>query len=150
MTSADLGLIGLAVMGQNLALNFADHGYTVAVHNRTTETTDQFVAGPAAGHAVEGHATLEGFVAGIRRPRRIILMVKAGPVVDTVIEQLRPLLDPGDVIIDGGNSLFTDSARRVAELAEDGLLFVGSGVSGGEEGARNGPSIMPGGAIEGP
>jgi 6-phosphogluconate dehydrogenase len=145
-TPADLGLIGLAVMGQNLALNFTDHGYTVAVYNRTTSVTDEFVAGPAAGHTIVGCPDLERFVAAIARPRRIVLMVKAGSVVDAVIDQLRPLLDDGDIIIDGGNSLFSDSQRRVDELAADGLLFVGSGVSGGEEGARNGPSIMPGGA----
>jgi 6-phosphogluconate dehydrogenase len=148
MAQADLGLIGLAVMGQNLALNFTDHGYTVAVYNRTWATTAEFVSGPAAGHSIEAHESLEGFVAGIERPRRIILMVKAGQVVDAVIDQLKPLLEAGDIIIDGGNSLFTDSARRVEELEVDGLLFVGSGVSGGEEGARTGPSIMPGGSNE--
>ncbi|MEM7272283.1 MAG: decarboxylating NADP(+)-dependent phosphogluconate dehydrogenase [Actinomycetota bacterium] len=149
MTSADLGLIGLAVMGQNLALNFTDHGYTVAVYNRTFEKTQDFVAGPGDGHALVPCETIEALVAAVERPRRIMLMVKAGPVVDAVIEQLRPHLEPGDVIIDGGNSLYTDSQRRVTELAEDGLLFVGAGVSGGEEGARTGPSIMPGGNEEG-
>ncbi|MGH1491293.1 MAG: NAD(P)-binding domain-containing protein, partial [Acidimicrobiales bacterium] len=145
-SGADLGLIGLAVMGQNLALNFTDHGYTVAVYNRTTATTHEFLSGPGDGHTLVGCDDLQSFVAAIARPRRIVLMVKAGLVVDMVIDQLRPLLDAGDVIIDGGNSLFSDSQRRVDELAAAGLLFVGSGVSGGEEGARNGPSIMPGGA----
>ncbi len=145
MTTADLGLIGLAVMGQNLALNFTDHGYTVAVHNRTKAVTDEFIAGPGAGHSLVACDDLQSLVAAVRRPRRIMLMVKAGPVVDAVIAELKPFLEPGDVIIDGGNSLFSDSQRRVDELAADGLLFVGSGVSGGEEGARNGPSIMPGG-----
>lgn len=135
-------------MGQNLALNFTDHGYTVAVYNRTYAKTEAFVAGPAEGHTIVGCETLETFVASIKRPRKIMLMVKAGPVVDAVIDQLRPLLEPGDIIIDGGNSLYTDSQRRVTELAEQGLLFVGAGVSGGEEGARNGPSIMPGGNEE--
>ncbi len=146
MTTADLGLIGLAVMGQNLALNFTDHGYTVAVYNRTFSTTEEFMAGPGAGHTLVACEDVEALVAAVKRPRRIMLMVKAGPVVDAVIEQLKPFLEPGDIIIDGGNSLYADSERRVAELAEDGLLFVGSGVSGGEEGARLGPSIMPGGA----
>jgi 6-phosphogluconate dehydrogenase len=142
---ADIGLIGLAVMGQNLVLNMADHGYTVAVHNRTTETMQAFVEGPAAQSTVTGHAELEGLVKDLSSPRKIMLMVKAGPVVDKVIEQLVPLLDDGDVIIDGGNSLYTDTIRRTKELAEQGIRFVGAGVSGGEEGARTGPSIMPGG-----
>jgi 6-phosphogluconate dehydrogenase len=146
MTTADLGLIGLAVMGQNLALNFTDHGYTVAVYNRTFSKTEEFVAGPGAGHTLIACEELEALVAAVKRPRRIMLMVKAGPVIDAVIEQLKPFLEPGDIIIDGGNSLYADSERRVTELAADGLLFVGSGVSGGEEGARLGPSIMPGGA----
>ncbi len=146
--TADLGLIGLAVMGQNLALNFADHGYTVAVYNRTVETTKEFVEGVGSDHDLVGCEELSEFVAAIARPRRIVLMVKAGDVVDVVIDQLRPLLDTGDIVIDGGNSLHTDSARRVESLSNEGLLFVGSGVSGGEEGARNGPSIMPGGAPE--
>ncbi|MEM7322597.1 MAG: decarboxylating NADP(+)-dependent phosphogluconate dehydrogenase [Actinomycetota bacterium] len=148
MSTADLGLIGLAVMGQNLALNFTDHGHTVAVYNRTFATTEEFVNGPGAGHALIACEDVESLVAAVKRPRRIMLMVKAGPVVDLVIDQLKPFLEPGDIIIDGGNSLYSDSERRVAELAADGLLFVGSGVSGGEEGARLGPSIMPGGAEE--
>ena len=148
MPHADLGLIGLAVMGQNLVLNMNDHGYTVAVYNRTTTTMEAFLEGPAAGTKVQGHATLEQFVAGLERPRRVMLMVQAGRAVDAVIGQLLPLLDAGDIVIDGGNSNFEDTRRRVRELADQGFLFLGTGVSGGEEGARTGPSIMPGGPRE--
>ena len=154
----DIGLIGLAVMGQNLVLNMANHGFSVAVFNRTTSTTDDFVANlqnePAdkvhAGtpQRIDGYHTLEEFVASLKRPRRVMLMVKAGRPVDAVIEQLRPLLDDGDIIIDGGNSDFNDTNRRSRELSESGLLFIGTGVSGGEEGALKGPSIMPGGHKE--
>ena len=143
---ASVGLIGLGVMGQNLALNIADHGYPVFVYNRTREVTAAYLAGPAAESTVAGIDTLAELVAALDPPRRIILMVTAGRPVDAVIESLAPLLDPGDVIIDGGNSHFEDTARRVTELEERGLLFVGAGISGGEEGARNGPSIMPGGS----
>ena len=146
--TADIGLIGLAVMGQNLVLNMNDHGFTVAVYNRTRERTDEFLAGPAAGTAVIGTASLEELVASLKTPRRVMLMVRAGAVVDAIIGELLPLLEQGDTIVDGGNSLFTDSSRRVRELARHGIHFVGCGVSGGEEGARNGPSIMPGGAVE--
>jgi len=142
---AHVGLIGLAVMGQNLALNVADHGYSIAVYNRTTETTMDFVAGADDSQDVRGTETIEEFVAALERPRRILLLVKAGKVVDVVIEQLLPFLEEGDIVVDCGNSLFTDSERRTAELAPKGVRFVGSGVSGGEEGARHGPSIMPGG-----
>ena len=142
---ADIGLIGLAVMGQNLVLNIADHGYSVAVYNRTTEKTDDFIAGPAAGKAITGTHSVEQFVAELERPRRIILMVKAGPVVDKFIEQLLPHLESGDIVIDGGNSHFPDTMRRVDDLEQKGILFIGTGISGGEEGARTGPSIMPGG-----
>ncbi|HKJ85806.1 MAG TPA: decarboxylating NADP(+)-dependent phosphogluconate dehydrogenase, partial [Spirochaetia bacterium] len=142
---ADIGLIGLAVMGQNLVLNIADHGYSVAVYNRTTEKVDDFIDGPAKGKEITGTHSVEQFIAELERPRRIVLMVKAGPVVDKFIEQLLPHLEAGDIVIDGGNSHFPDTMRRVDELAEKGILFVGTGVSGGEEGARNGPSIMPGG-----
>jgi len=145
---ADIGLIGLAVMGQNLVLNMNDHGYTVAVHNRTHAVTEEFLAGPAAGTRVTGHADLAAFVAALERPRKVMLMVKAGAAVDAVIASLLPLLEPGDVIIDGGNSNHVDSTRRSRELREAGLLYVGTGVSGGEEGARFGPSIMPGGHPE--
>ena len=142
---ADIGLIGLAVMGQNLALNIADHGYRIAVFNRTTSKVDDFIAGPARGFAVVGAQSLQELVAQIERPRRIILMVKAGAPVDQTIDALLPLLDEGDVIIDGGNSHYPDSTRRTRALADRGILFLGTGISGGEEGARHGPSIMPGG-----
>ena len=145
MRTADIGLIGLAVMGQNLVLNMADHGYTVAVYNRTTRRTTEFVNGPATGAAVIGTETLEEFVGRLARPRRVMLMVKAGGPVDAIVNQLVPLLDEGDIIIDGGNSYFEDSIRRTMELKERGLRFIGAGISGGEEGARHGPSIMPGG-----
>ncbi len=146
--TADIGLIGLAVMGQNLVLNMADHGYTVAVYNRTTSKVDDFVDGPAAGASVIGTHSIEELVAHLKSPRRVMLMVKAGGAVDAVIEQLLPHLEHGDIVIDGGNSLFTDSIRRAADLEAKGLRFIGAGVSGGEEGARHGPSIMPGGSAE--
>jgi 6-phosphogluconate dehydrogenase len=149
MTKADLGLIGLAVMGQNLALNMADHGFTVSVYNRTPSVTDDYVAGPAAGSSIIGNRTLEDLVASLTKPRRVMLMIKAGPPVDAVIDQLVALLDEGDIIIDGGNSLFTDTIRRTASLGEKGIHFIGAGISGGEEGARHGPSIMPGGSAAG-
>ncbi len=142
----DIGLIGLAVMGQNLVLNMNDHGYHVAVYNRTVEKVDNFVNGPARGRTIQGAHTLEELVSMLRRPRRIMLMVKAGKPVDDFIEKLLPLLEPGDIIIDGGNSNFEDSVRRTAYLESRGLYFIGTGVSGGEEGARHGPSIMPGGS----
>ena len=145
---ADIGLIGLAVMGQNLVLNIADHGYSVAVYNRTTQKTDDFLAGPAKGKAITGTRSVEEFISALERPRRIILMVKAGPVVDKFIEQLLPHLEEGDIVIDGGNSHFPDTMRRVDELGKKGILFIGTGISGGEEGARHGPSIMPGGSRE--
>ncbi len=142
---ADIGLIGLAVMGQNLVLNMNDHGFKVAVHNRSAGKTDDFLAGPAAGTEITGTYSLQELVDGLKSPRVVMLMVKAGDVVDSYIDQLTPLLSAGDVIIDGGNSLYTDSNRRTVDLAAKDILYVGSGVSGGEEGARNGPSIMPGG-----
>lgn len=148
MADADIGLIGLAVMGQNLVLNMADHGFTVAVFNRTTSKVDDFLAGPAAGKSIIGTHSLEEFCQSLKAPRRIMLMVKAGEAVDAFIEQLRPYLDKGDIIIDGGNSLYTDTQRRVDNLAEQGLRYLGVGVSGGEEGARFGPSLMPGGDPE--
>ncbi len=144
--ASDIGLIGLAVMGQNLVLNMADHGYSVSVYNRTTETMTEFIDGPASGKSVVGAETIEELVASLALPRRVMLMVKAGPAVDAVIESLVPLLDEGDIIIDGGNSQFTDTIRRAHDLEDRGLRFVGTGVSGGEEGARHGPSIMPGGS----
>ncbi len=145
MEKADIGLIGLAVMGQNLALNMADHGFKVAVYNRTTERMRDFVQGAAAGTAITGAETLQDLVAALKTPRKIMLMVRAGKVVDAVIESLLPLLESGDIIIDGGNSKFTDTDRRVVLLKEKGMHFIGCGVSGGEEGARHGPAIMPGG-----
>ena len=147
-THADLGLIGLAVMGQNLVLNMNDHGYKIAVYNRTYSKTAEFLAGPAADTDVVGAETLEELVGMLEAPRRVMLMVKAGKPVDAVIDQLIPLLEPGDIIIDGGNSHYDDSRRRTELLEGVGLLFVGTGVSGGEEGARHGPSIMPGGSEE--
>ena len=145
---ADIGLIGLAVMGQNLVLNMNDHGYKVAVHNRTSATTDEFLAGPAQGTKVIGAHTLEELVASLKSPRIVMLMVKAGDVVDQYIDKLVPLLSAGDIIVDGGNSLYTDTNRRTATLKDLGIRFIGTGVSGGEEGARHGPSIMPGGNKE--
>jgi len=145
---ADIGLIGLAVMGQNLVLNMNDHGFTVAVYNRTTSKVDHFLNNEAKDTNVVGTHSLEELVGALKRPRRIMMMVKAGKPVDAVIEQLVPLLESGDIIIDGGNSNFADTTRRTEELEEKGLMFVGTGVSGGEEGARNGPSIMPGGTPE--
>ncbi|MFP4114955.1 MAG: decarboxylating NADP(+)-dependent phosphogluconate dehydrogenase [Spirochaetota bacterium] len=145
---ADIGLIGLAVMGQNLVLNMADHGYSVAVYNRTLEKVDRFIQGPAAGKSITGTRSVEEFVGELERPRRIVLMVKAGPVVDKFIDQLLPYLENGDIVIDGGNSHFPDTMRRVDDLGKQGILFIGTGISGGEEGARHGPSIMPGGSAE--
>lgn len=145
---ADIGLIGLAVMGQNLVLNMDDNGFTVAVFNRTISKVDRFLENEAKGTGVIGAHSLQELVSVLKRPRRVMIMVKAGRPVDATIEQLVPLLEPGDIIIDGGNSNYEDSTRRFKTLGEKGLLFVGAGVSGGEEGARNGPSIMPGGAPE--
>ena len=146
--TADIGLIGLAVMGQNLVLNMNDHGFTVAVYNRTTAVTETFMAGNAKDTRIIGTASLEELVSTLKRPRRVMLLVKAGGPVDAVIEQVLPYLEKGDIIIDGGNSNFHDTIRRTAYLESKGLLFVGSGVSGGEEGARFGPSLMPGGSPE--
>ncbi len=143
---ADIGLIGLAVMGQNLVLNMDDHGFTVAVYNRTTSRVDEFLAREARGTRVVGAHSLEELVGLLERPRRVMLLVKAGPPVDELIARLVPLLEPGDIVIDGGNSNYQDSIRRAAALEARGLLFVGTGVSGGEEGARHGPSLMPGGS----
>ena len=145
---ADIALVGLAVMGQNLVLNMSDHGYEVAVYNRSPEVTDEFLAGPAANRAISGHHDYASLVGALKRPRRVMLMVKAGAPVDSVIADLLPHLEPGDIIIDGGNSHFTDTRRRSEQLREAGLRFIGAGVSGGEEGARHGPSIMPGGDPE--
>ena len=143
--SCDIGLIGLAVMGQNLVLNMNDHGYRVAVFNRTVSKVDEFIHNEAAGTRVLGTHSVEEFVQALKRPRRAMLMVKAGSTVDEMIAQLLPHLEKGDIVIDGGNSHYPDTNRRTKELAEKGILFIGTGVSGGEEGARHGPSIMPGG-----
>lgn len=145
MAGADIGLIGLAVMGQNLVLNMDDCGFTVAVYNRTAARTTEFMTGRARGTKVIGASDLEGLAESLSTPRRIMMMVKAGEAVDDTLRQLTPLLAEGDIIIDGGNSHFEDTARRARETRKRGLLFVGAGISGGEEGARRGPSIMPGG-----
>ena len=143
--SCDIGLIGLAVMGQNLVLNMNDHGFKVAVFNRTVSKVDDFLTSEAKGTQVVGAHSMEELAALLKRPRRVMLMVKAGDSVDQTIDHLLPFLEAGDIVIDGGNSLFTDSNRRTRDLAAKGILFIGTGVSGGEEGARFGPSIMPGG-----
>lgn len=142
---ADIGLIGLAVMGQNLVLNMNDHGFKVAVFNRTVSKVDDFMQGPAAGTDVIPTHTIEEFFKTLKRPRRVMLMVRAGDAVDAFIEMCLPHMEKGDIIIDGGNSLYTDTNRRCKMLSERGFHFLGCGISGGEEGARHGPSIMPGG-----
>jgi 6-phosphogluconate dehydrogenase len=144
----DIGLIGLAVMGQNLVLNMNDHGYRVCVFNRTVSKVDEFLAHEAKGTNVTGAHSIEELVQALKRPRRVMLMVKAGDTVDKMIDQIVPYLERGDIIIDGGNSHFPDTNRRTKTLNEKGILFIGTGVSGGEEGARFGPSIMPGGNPE--
>ena len=146
MTKADIGLIGLAVMGENLALNMASHGFTVAVFNRTAEKVDRFLSGRAEGKSILGCRSLRELCDSLKTPRKVFLMVKAGQPVDDLLGQLLELLEPGDVIIDGGNSHFPDTTRRTALAESRGLLYVGCGVSGGEEGALNGPSMMPGGS----
>ena len=143
---ADIGLIGLAVMGQNVVLNMNDHGYTVAVYNRTTSKVGEFINNEAKGTKVIGTHSIEEFVSTLKRPRRVFLLVKAGAPVDEFIEQIVPHLEKGDIVIDGGNSHFPDTIRRTKALEAKGLLYIGTGVSGGEEGARRGPSIMPGGS----
>jgi 6-phosphogluconate dehydrogenase len=146
MSEQDIGLIGLAVMGENLILNMESHGYSVAVYNRTVSKVDNFVNGRAKGKNIKGFHTLEEFVKSLRKPRKVMLMVKAGKPVDEFIDHLIPLLEKGDIIIDGGNSHFPDTIRRTKYVEEKGLLYIGTGVSGGEEGALKGPSIMPGGS----
>ena len=145
MAKQSFGLIGLAVMGENLALNVERNGFPVSVFNRSTDKVDAFMNGRAKGKNFFGAHSIESFVESLERPRRILVMVKAGGPVDAVINQLKPLLDPEDMIIDGGNSLYSDTERRVQDLESQGLSFIGMGVSGGEEGALNGPSMMPGG-----
>jgi 6-phosphogluconate dehydrogenase len=158
MAKSDIGLIGLAVMGQNLVMNMANKGFNVSVYNRTTETMTEFVEGlgsrpegvveEGAAERIHGFEKLEDFVNSLESPRRVMIMVKAGKPVDAVIEGLKPLLDKGDIIIDGGNADYVDTNRRHVELADEGFRFIGTGVSGGEEGALKGPSIMPGGHPE--
>jgi len=145
MSKQSFGLIGLAVMGENLALNIERNGFSMSVYNRSREKTDTFMATRAAGKNFKAAFSIPEFVESLESPRKILIMVKAGAPVDAVISELKPLLDPGDIIIDGGNSLFTDTDRRTIELEKDKLQFIGMGVSGGEEGALNGPSMMPGG-----
>jgi 6-phosphogluconate dehydrogenase len=146
MASADIGLVGLAVMGENLVLNMESKGFTVAVYNRTVEKVDQFMNGRGKGKRFVAAHSIAELVAALKRPRKVMLMVKAGKPVDEFIELLRPHLEPGDIIIDGGNSHFPDTIRRTKALEQGGLLYIGTGVSGGEEGALLGPSIMPGGS----
>jgi 6-phosphogluconate dehydrogenase len=145
MSQADIGLVGLAVMGENLVLNMANHGFSVAVYNRTTSKVDDFLQGRAQGKSILGAHSPEELVAQLKRPRRLMLMVQAGAAVDRVIDSFLPLLEPGDILIDGGNSHYDDTIRRTRELSAQNILFIGTGVSGGEEGALTGPSIMPGG-----
>ncbi|KAG2195286.1 hypothetical protein INT47_005061 [Mucor saturninus] len=145
MATADIGLIGLAVMGQNLILNMNDHGFVVCAYNRTQAKVDHFLANEAKDSQIIGATSIEDLCSKLKRPRKVMMLVKAGSAVDSFIDQLLPFLEQGDIIIDGGNSHFPDSVRRAKTLAEKGILFVGSGVSGGEEGARFGPSLMPGG-----
>src|SRR3990167_4813173 len=148
MQKNTFGLIGLAVMGQNLVLNVADHGFSVSVYNRTAERTHEFMLGEAKNKKIAATYSIKEFVASLERPRIIQIMVKAGGAVDAVIAELKPWLDEGDIIIDGGNSYFTDTERRTKELESNKLRYIGMGVSGGEEGARFGPSLMPGGTKE--
>lgn len=146
---ADIGLIGLAVMGQNLVMNMNDHGFTVAVFNRTVEKVDQFLSKAAKGSKVVGSHSLKDFFGKLKRPRKVMFMVKAGQPVDDLIEECLPFLEKGDVVIDGGNSHYPDTERRCADLKKKGIIYIGCGISGGEEGARHGPSMMPGGNPEG-
>ena len=146
MKKADIGLIGIAVMGENLVMNMESHGFTVAVYNRTTSKVDDFVNGRAKGKNIIGTHSMQELADALEKPRKVMMMVKAGAAVDATIEQLLQVLEPGDIIIDGGNSHFPDSIRRTKLVEEKGLLYVGSGVSGGEEGALLGPSLMPGGS----
>jgi len=148
MEKTDIGLIGLAVMGENLVLNIESKGYKVSVYNRTGEVTKKFASGKAKGKNIIPFYNLEEFVGSLASPRRVMLMVKAGEAVDTIIDQLLPILSQGDIIIDGGNSFYKDTDRRVKYVESKGLYYIGTGISGGEEGALKGPSIMPGGSKE--
>src|SRR5687767_2463838 len=144
--TCDIGLIGLAVMGENLALNIESRGYRVAVYNRTTSKVDEFIAGRAKGKKFVGCHSIEELVKSLAKPRKVMMMIKAGPAVDDLIETLIPLMEKGDVLIDGGNTHFADTERRTRYVEGKGLLYIGTGVSGGEEGALKGPSMMPGGS----
>ncbi|MBQ5968700.1 MAG: decarboxylating NADP(+)-dependent phosphogluconate dehydrogenase, partial [Clostridia bacterium] len=146
MKKADIGLIGLAVMGENLVMNMESKGFTVAVFNRTTSKVDDFIHGRASGKNIIGCHSLEELVANLETPRKVFMMIKAGAAVDALIDQLLPLLEDGDILIDGGNSHFPDTMRRTAYVESKGKLYIGTGVSGGEEGALKGPSMMPGGS----
>ncbi len=146
MKKADIGIIGLAVMGENLAMNMESKGFTVAVYNRSIEKVDRFLSGRAEGRNFIGCHSPEALADALEKPRKIFMMVKAGAAVDALIEQLLPLLEPGDILIDGGNSHYPDTIRRTAYMESKGMLYVGCGVSGGEEGALKGPSLMPGGS----
>lgn len=146
--TGDIALIGLAVMGQNIILNMNDHGFTVVAFNRTVSKVEDFLANEAKGTKIIGATSMEDMVAKLKKPRRVMLLVKAGAAVDAFIEKLVPLMEVGDIIIDGGNSEYTDTNRRCKDLKTKGIRYVGSGVSGGEEGARYGPSLMPGGEPE--
>src|SRR3954452_11641674 len=143
---SDIGLIGLAVMGENLVLNMESKGFSVAVFNRTTAVTEKFAATRGSGKNITATKTIEEFLGALKRPRKVMIMIKAGKPVDQVIAEVAPLLEKGDVLIDGGNSLFTDTQRRCKDLEGKGIHYVGMGVSGGEEGALKGPSLMPGGS----
>ena len=145
---AQIGVTGLAVMGRNLARNFARHGHRVAIHNRSYSKTESLLAEAGSEGTFIPSESMPDFVASLERPRRVLIMVKAGAGTDAVIDELTPLMEPGDILIDAGNAHFPDTIRRERKLAEIGLHFVGTGVSGGEEGALNGPSIMPGGSRE--
>lgn len=146
--NTDIGLIGLAVMGKNLVLNMVDHGFSVSVYNRSPAKTEEFLKDHGESGALQGFTTIQEFVQSLKRPRKIMIMIKAGAPVDEMIASLLPFLEEGDILIDGGNSYYLDSERRYVDLKKEGILFVGMGVSGGEEGARKGPSIMPGGNID--
>ena len=146
MKKADIAVVGLAVMGENLILNMESKGFTVACYNRTTSKVDAFINGRASGKNIVGCHSVEELVNSLQRPRKVMLMVKAGAAVDAFIEEVIPFLEEGDIVIDGGNSHFPDTIRRTRDLESKGLLFIGTGVSGGEEGALIGPSIMPGGS----
>ncbi len=148
MKKSDIGLVGLAVMGENLVMNMESKGFTVSVYNRTVEKVDNFVNGRAKGKNIVGAHSLEELVSQLEKPRKVMMMVKAGAAVDSLIDQLIPLLEEGDIIIDGGNSHFPDTARRTEYVESRGLLYIGTGVSGGEEGALKGPSMMPGGSVK--